>query len=67
MAETAEAGPRVEPFAVLSFPARIAEVYQRRLAAALESCVAAVAANRARIDGARPLAPAQAWSEAVSY
>ena len=66
--ETTEAGARFAPFAVLSFQARIAEVCQRRLGAALDGYVAATdAANRAWIEAARPLTLLEAWGEAVGY
>ncbi|MBB5763379.1 DUF3141 domain-containing protein [Methylorubrum rhodesianum] len=66
--ETAEAGRRFEPFALLSFQTRIAEVYQSRLAAAFDGYIAATeAANRAWIDATKPLTPAQAWGEATGY
>ena len=66
--DTAEAGTGVEALAALSFQTRIAQVYQRRLAAALEGYSAATdAANRAWIETARPLTPIEAWGEAVSY
>ncbi|ACL61656.1 DUF3141 domain-containing protein [Methylobacterium nodulans] len=56
------------PPTLMSLQARIAEVYQRRCAAALQGYLDATeAANRAWIEAARPLTPAQAWGDAVTY